>query len=253
MAAETTLYVVPASHPCACVERALELKGIPFRRVDLLPVLHKALQRARFGQGTVPGIRFADGEKVVGSRAILRALDVRAPEPALLPPEPAARARVLEAEAWGDEVLQPLGRRVSWAALRRSPAAMPSYSEGASLPVPMRLAALSAGPVAFAETRINKASDSAARADLHALPGHLDKVDGWIADGVLGGARPNAADLQIGSGLRLLLTFEDIAPLIDARPAGELAAGQFPGLPGPDPGRHAAGPLAALIRRRLCS
>ena len=32
------LYVVPGSHPCAAVEAALELKGIAFDRVELLPV-----------------------------------------------------------------------------------------------------------------------------------------------------------------------------------------------------------------------
>ena len=42
---QLTLYVVPASHPCAAVELALERKGLAYRRVDLLPVVH-ALHRA---------------------------------------------------------------------------------------------------------------------------------------------------------------------------------------------------------------
>jgi hypothetical protein len=32
-----TLYAVPASHPCACVEHALRLKAILYRRVDDYP------------------------------------------------------------------------------------------------------------------------------------------------------------------------------------------------------------------------
>ena len=52
--------------------------------------------------------------------------------------------------------------------------------------------------------RRNKATDDSARADLDALPGQLDRVDTWIADGLLGGEQPNAADLQIGSTIRLL-------------------------------------------------
>ena len=32
------LYVLPASHPCAAVEAALELKSLPFERVVLLPL-----------------------------------------------------------------------------------------------------------------------------------------------------------------------------------------------------------------------
>ena len=50
----------------------------------------------------------------------------------------------------------------------------------------------------------NKARDESARADLAALPGQLDRIDAWIADGLLGGEQPNAADLQIGSTIRLL-------------------------------------------------
>jgi hypothetical protein len=32
------LYAIPASHPCAAVERALQLKQIPYRRSELIPV-----------------------------------------------------------------------------------------------------------------------------------------------------------------------------------------------------------------------
>jgi glutathione S-transferase len=74
-----------------------------------------------------------------------------------------------------------------------------------------------------------------------ALPSHLDRVDGWIARGVLGGEAINAADLQIASSLRLLLTVGDVAPLIDARPAGELARRVF----GVYPGGVPAGTLPA--------
>src|SRR3712207_7053313 len=36
------------------VEAALRLKGVDYRRVDLLPVLSRAVVRRRFGSGTVP-------------------------------------------------------------------------------------------------------------------------------------------------------------------------------------------------------
>jgi len=39
---------------------------------------------------------------------------------------------------------------------------------------------------------------------------------------VLGGEQPNAADLQIGSSIRLLLTIGDVRPLIEGRPAESL-------------------------------
>ena len=39
------------------------------------------------------------------------------------------------------------------------------------------------------------------RADLRSLPGHLDRIDGWLREGVLGGETVNAADLQIAPHL----------------------------------------------------
>ena len=130
----TTLYVVHGSHPCAAVERAFALKGVPYRRVELPPPVHAAVQRVRFGARTVPALRLEDGRKVVGSRAILRVADELAPEPPLLPADPDARAAVEAAEAWGDEVWQPVARRLLWPAFRRSPRAMASFQEGSSLP-----------------------------------------------------------------------------------------------------------------------
>ena len=228
------LYVVPASHPCATVARALELKGVPFEQVHLVPVFHKAAQKARFGASTVPGIVFEDGRKVVGSRAIVRALEEMRPDPPLRPADEQARHEVDLADEWGDQVLQPLVRRVVWQALGRNPSAQQSYAEGVKLvpPVPPAMARLSAGAVAKVEQKIHKAAEPNVRADLIALPGHLDRVDGWIEQGVLGGEQPNAGDLQIASALRLLLTIDDVAPLIDQRPAGALARRVFPVYPG---------------------
>jgi glutathione S-transferase len=233
------LYATPASHPCAAVERALQLKGLDYRRVDQIPVMHRLLQRSRFGVRTVPGVAFADGTRVVGSRVIMRALDERAPEPPLLPADGEERARVERAEEWGDQVLQPIARRIALTTLSRAPGAVASYVEGARLPLPGPVARLSAPLVARVSRRDNRVADPDVRADLIALPAHLARVDGWIEDGTLGGDAVNAADLQIGASLRLLLTFDDVAPGIESRPAGALARRVFPGYPG----RVAAGAL----------
>ena len=226
------LYAIPASHPCAAIELALRLKRVPYERVDLLPVVAKLQQHRRFGDGTVPGVVFDDGERVLGSRAIVRALEQRAPVPPLLPLNGRARRRVEEAERWGDEVLQPLARRLVWAALRRRPALMMAYSEDADLPVPVPLARLSAPLVARVASRLNHATDPDVRADLVNLDFHLHRADRWLATGAIGGERPNAGDLQVGAGLRLLLTLEDLRPRIDARECGRLARRWFPDYPG---------------------
>ena len=60
------------------------------------------------------------------------------------------------------------------------------------------------------------AREQAVRADLAALPAQLQRIDGWIDSGLLGGEQPNAADLQIGSTVRLLRTVADLRALIDA-------------------------------------
>lgn len=228
------LFVVHGSHPCVTVETALQLKGLPYRTVELPPPMHAPIQRVLFGKRTVPGIRI-DGERISGSRAILRRLDELAPEPPLLPVDPEERSRVLAAEAWGDDVLQPIARRLLWPALKRAPKAAPSYSEGSKLPLPAALLRAMVPAIARVEIALNKASDEAARADLRALPGYLDTIDGWIAEGVLGGERPNAADLQIAPTLRLLMTLGDLRPLIEPRPAGQLALRLYPKAPGSVP------------------
>src|SRR5438874_7937106 len=38
------LYVIPGSHPCATVEAALDLKGLGYERVDLLPGFSAVIQ-----------------------------------------------------------------------------------------------------------------------------------------------------------------------------------------------------------------
>jgi glutathione S-transferase len=230
------LHAIPASHPCAAVERALQLKGIPYRRVEQIPALSRLQQRVRFGSSTVPAVRFADGARVAGSRALMRTLDERVPDPPLLPPPgDESRAAVERAELWGEEVLQPLVRRILWAGLRRAPAAVQTYSEGARLPVPRPVARASAPLVAAVAARMNGAADLTVRADLIGLPTHLARIDRWVAEGVVGGAAPNAADLQIAASLRLLMTVEDLRPRIAARPAGTLAMQWFRSYPGSTP------------------
>lgn len=225
------LYVVHGSHPCETVKRAMELKGIPYRLVELPPPVHAPIQRVLFGERTVPALRL-NGEKLTGSRRILRRLEELVPDPPLLPSDPVQRARVEEAEAWGDETFQPIARRLLWHAVRRNPGALVSYSEHAKVPLPAPLIRMSAPLIARGAGRLNNVSDAAVRADFDALPGYLDRIDGWIEEGVMGGEPPNAADLQIATTLRLLMTLDDLRPLIEDRPAGQLALRLFPQVDG---------------------
>jgi glutathione S-transferase len=235
MAASTPkLYVLPGSHPCAAVEEAMRRKGVAFDRVDLLPLSQLLIGPLRYGGQTVPGMRL-DGERIVGSRAIMRRLDELAAEPPLLPPpgDP-MYARVLDAERWGDEVLQGVPRRIIDAAFLRRPQAMESYAGDARLPLPRPLMRPALPLTARLMAIRNKARDESARADVGGLPRQLARIDDWIGEGVLGGEAPNAADLQIGSSIRLLLTIGDVRPLIAGRPAADLAR-YFPPIAGEIP------------------
>jgi glutathione S-transferase len=243
-AMEARLYVVHGSHPCACVEKALQLKGIDYRRIEFPPPLHAPLQRLRFGARTVPGLKL-DGERVAGSRAILRRLEELRPQPPLYPADAEARARVEEAERWGDEVLQSAARRLSWQVIKRRPRVMASYARGSRYAMPAPVATVAARAMVPVEVRLNQATDDALLADLAALPGHIDRVDGWIAEGLLGGEQPNAADLQIAPSIRLLMTIGDVRPLIEAHPAEQLALRLFPDWAGDAPAGILPQPVAA--------
>ena len=234
------LYVVHGSHPCVTVQRALDMKAVPYELVELLPPMHAALQRLRFGTRTVPGLTLESGEKITGSRAIIRRLEELAPEPSLFPAQPDARDDVARAEEWGDEVWQPTARRLVWRTLTLRPQAMKSYQEGSRFPLPTVAVRALAPAVNAVERRLNGAEKGAVRADLRALPGHLDRIDAWLAEGVLGGETVNAADLQIASTSRLMLTLGDVRPFFAGRPteahamalfgawAGSTPSGVFP-------------------------
>jgi glutathione S-transferase len=226
------LFVIPASHPSIATQLMLEHKGIPYKRTDLLPVVSKGVLRAVGFPGiTVPALKI-DGDKVQGSRQIARELERLRPEPPLFPSDPEQRAAVEEAERFGDEELQHPVRQTLWWGIKRDRAPLRGYSEGAKIGMPIGLAMKTAAPIVALSARFNEASDENAREAVAALPGMLDKIDGWIEAGVLNGPVPNVADFQIAPSLGLAMTLDDLRPAIEDRPAGALARRFVPSYPG---------------------
>ena len=213
----------------------LEAKGIPYKRTDLMPVISKGVLRGLgFPRNTVPAIKI-DGRKVQGTGEIARELDRLQPEPALIPADADQRSAVEEAERFGDEELQPPVRTILWWALRKDKAPLRSYSEGAKLGIPIGLALKTATPIVAASAHFNEATDDNVRGSLAAIPTMLQRIDDWIAAGIIGGDRPNIADFQIAPSLRLAITLDDLRPAIESRPAGELAKRLVPNYPGKVP------------------
>ena len=231
MTTTLTLHVLPPSHPCRTAEAALRHKGLDFERVTLQAGEHTAVMERLYGAGrtTVPGM-LVDGEPVHGSRAILAALEELAPHPPLYP-EPIAHA-VREAERWGDEELQDLGRRLPWGAMHFRPEALGTFGGSGPLDPPGTDFAIR---YVRASWKYHAISAERLAADLAGLPAKLDHVDALVAEGVLGGQLPTAADLQIGATLRVLLTIADLHPLLAGRPGEQVARRWFPDYAGEIP------------------
>jgi glutathione S-transferase len=187
------LYSIAESHPARAAGLMLSYKGIEHERVDLLPGSQRLMLRLHgFPGRTVPALTI-DGRKVQGSLEVSRA------------------------------VLQPLPRNLfRWCVVRHGELRR-RLGETRGMPLPALTAALTK-PIGWYFARVvSGATDESIRAQLAAMPDVLGHVDELIASGVIGGEQPNAADFQIATSIRVLLNFPQLRPLIESRPAGELA------------------------------
>jgi glutathione S-transferase len=218
-----TLFGLPASHPTLAGQLMLEHKEVEYRRIDFpAGVQRLILGLLGFTAKTVPAIRL-DGARLQGTTEIALALDALIPEKRLFPQDVERRREVVEADAWGNEVLQPVPRRLVWNGVVRDSSELSTYLEGARLGIPVSVAARVAPPIARLARHLNHATDESVERDLAALPGMIDRVDELIERGVIGGSERNAADYQIATSISLLLTMDDVRPMIAGRPAERLA------------------------------
>jgi glutathione S-transferase len=203
------------------VRLELAAKGLDYKPIWLLPGLHPALLRTRgFRGGTVPSIKI-DGRRLQQSRAISRALDELKPEPPLFPADPQKRLEVEEAERWGDETLQDVPRRIiRWLSVHR-PETRLMIAREIGVPLPKLAAWVNAPTARYMANKVD--SDEEIRNTIAAVPQVLDHVEELIADGTIGGEQPNAADFQIATSVRALLTVRDLDKVTQGRPAAEHA------------------------------
>jgi glutathione S-transferase len=251
------LYVIPGSHACRSAILMLEHKRVPYRRVDVLTLLHPLAVRLRgfdaggetrtagarrtlgirVGDllGTVPALA-CDGQRVSINRQIARLLDDRHPEPSLFPADSHRRGAVEEAESWANETLQMAARRITLAWAVRDPAESSRSAADGRMGYLLYRRALTRRLI-IPQIGRAFAADRAAEGELLAeLPAMLDRIDAWISDGVLGGAQPNAADFMVAPSLALILYRPDVSPL-------------FREPPGPRPRRPPAARAGVGVRR----
>jgi glutathione S-transferase len=224
-------------------EAAIRLKGLPYDRIDLVPGEHVATMAEIYGDGrtTVPGL-LVDGEPVHGSRPILERLEALSADPPLYPAPKSDAVR--EAERWGDEELQDLGRRLPWGALHFRPEAVGTFGGAGPLDPAGTDFAIR---IARASWKYHGISAQRLAEDLAGLPAKLDRVDALAEAGTIGGDEPNAADLQIGATLRVLLCVGDLRPLLAGRAGERIARAWFPEYRGDVPaGAFPAGWVPAL-------
>jgi glutathione S-transferase len=236
-----TLYVIPGSHACRSAILMLEHKRVPYRRVDIVTLLHPLVTRLRgfragsetrsagarrplslrIGDhvGTVPALA-RDDDRVATNRQIARFLDDHHPDPPLFPADPEQRRVVEEVEHWANDTLQMAARRIALAAAVRDPAVAGRDCAAGRMGhllyrrmLARRLIMPMIGRFIFA------AGPSAERELLAGLPHMLDRIDAWIDAGVLGGAQLNAADFMVAPSLALILYRPDALPFFEGRPA----------------------------------
>lgn len=227
-----TIYGVKPSPPTHTARLMAEHKGIDHKMVWLLPGLHAATVHARgFRGSTVPAMKL-NGKRYQHSREISRALEDAAAGPRLFPEAPHHRLEVEEAERWGEEVLQGAPRRIyRWLASHRIEYRVQLARE-VGLPAP-ELAGHLNTPVAKFMARRSGATDQRVQATLGLLPALLDRVEQLISQSVIGDPEhPNAADFQIVTTVRALLTSEDIARLVEGRRSARWAMELMPEFPG---------------------
>ncbi len=242
---DVVLYVIHGSHACRSAMLMLAHKAISFRRVVLPtgahPLLVRALGFAGHAEpirsvdgathrslalldrmGTVPALRYGRA-RVQTNHSIARFLDRARPEPPLLPLDAERRDAVEAAERWGDQVLQMAARRIALtAALRGLDAFRLRGADGRLGPLLATSERARAVNGQIAARAIFRADAGAERALLDELPALLDRIDEWIADGVLGGPQLNVADFVITPSLALIAYRLDLRAHVEARPAGAL-------------------------------
>jgi glutathione S-transferase len=197
--------------------------------VNLVPGTHAALLRPLgFRHGTVPALRL-DGRRVQGSRAIARAIEETQPARRCSPPTRRSGSGSRRLSAGATRSCSGPRRLAGWINVRR-PELRTKLAREAGVPA-SHLVGSAGWPVAWYFAHKVGANDTEGmRRTVGMLPALLDHVEELLDEGTIGGKQRNA-DFQIGTSVRLLMTFEDLAPAMRGRKAARFATELMPDYP----------------------
>jgi glutathione S-transferase len=194
--------------------------------VNFPPGPHRVLVRAMGFKGDrVPAVKFEDGRRAQGTRELPRVLDELVPEPRLVPDDP----RALEAERWANDVLQQWARRMVASAGANDPDALTGRGAEGRLGVLLARHDVQRRVVARAVLVVFRASKDQLRQDRERTGELLDRVDAWIADGVLNGEQLRSPDFAVASSLALVEYIVALQPELRRRPLNQLVERVFSG------------------------
>lgn len=227
------IYMFEGSNACLTGVLMLEHKQVEYDRVDLPPAVHAvAVRLLGFPKMSVPATIIA-GKRVQGTLSISEALDEVFPGNPLFPSDRQARARVREAEIWGEK-FQNATRRMFYGAARRDRSVFSTFLRRGKLSATTAYLVRAATPLIIKiASKGHGSTDERVRQDLARLPQNLDRIDAWLADGTLGSGQLNAADYQIAPNVRAMLHFSDFQRLMVGRPLADWARRVVPEYGGP--------------------
>lgn len=183
---------------CEKVRLLLAAKGLAYSVVEVTPGLGQLQLLRLSGQRQVPVL--VDGDDVIAdSTAIALHLEARAPQPALLPAEPALRAQVQLLEDWADTTLASGCRLALLQAVAADPLLRTALlPEAAPEGLRSLVGALPGGMLAGLGQVVDQAGLKALRASLEQLS-QLVQAQPYLV-----GAGLSLADLAVAAQLSLL-------------------------------------------------
>ena len=244
---DVRLFTIPGSHPGVAVQRMLEYKGIAYKRTDLLPVAVvggvRALRflaiRFRRSRSTAGGSRARPRSRVSSSGSCpgrRSSPPIRITGPRSRRPSASATRTSSTASARSSCGCSRRTRRrcqASWRARRSAfrTAWGPGWPARSSPSMP----ALTTSAMTTCATT-SRPSPECCSGSTTGSPTACSAAETL-----------NAADFQIAPSLRLAMSFDDVRPAIERRPAGRLALRVVPDYPGRIPPTLPAAWLEPLL------